>query len=51
MIKGLENLSCKERLKELSLILEKAPGRPNCSLPVLEGSLQVGVGLTYYMGR
>jgi len=42
MIRGsvLEHLSCGIRLRELGLFsLEKAPGRPQCSLPVLEGSV------------
>jgi len=37
MIKGLEFLSCEERLRQLGLLsLEKALGSPHCSLPVLE---------------
>lgn len=50
MIKGLEHLSCTERLRKLSFFrLEKGPGCPHCSLPVLEESLQAGVGPTFYM--
>lgn len=40
MIKGLENLSCEERLREFGLFSsEKASGGPHCNLPVLERSL------------
>ena len=40
MIRGLEHLSYEERLRELGLFsLEKAPGRPYSSLPVLKGGL------------
>ena len=41
MIRWLERLSCEERLRQLGLLsLEKALGRPHCSLPVLDWSLQ-----------
>lgn len=30
---------------------ERALGRPNCNLPVLEWSLQAGRGLIFYTGR
>jgi len=40
MAKGLEHLSCEERLREWGFfILEKALGRPHYSFPALEGSL------------
>ena len=51
IIRGLEHLSYKDRLRELGLFnLEKAPGRPHCDLPVLEGSLQAGVGTNFLHG-
>jgi len=40
MIRGLEHLSYEDRLRQLVLFsLEKAAGRPDCSLSVLKGSL------------
>jgi len=40
IIRELEHLSCEESLRELGLLsLEKAPGKPYSSLPVLKGGL------------
>jgi len=39
-IRGLEHLSYEERLREFGLFsLEKGPGTPYCSLPVLKGGV------------
>ena len=43
MLRGLEHISSEEGLRKLDFVQpeeERAPGRPHCSLPVLEGSKQ-----------
>jgi len=51
MVRGLEHLCCEKRLRELGLFsLEKAPGRPDCSLSVLKGGSQERWGQTFFPG-
>ena len=53
MIRGMEHLSCEERLRELGAVQpgeEKAAGRPYSSLPVPEGALQDIWRGTFYKG-
>jgi len=52
VIRGLEYLSYEKKAEGADLIQlgeEKALGRPHCGLLVLEGSIQAGGGLTFYM--
>ena len=45
VIRGLKYLSFEDTLREIGLFnLEKAPGRPHCSLPVFEVSFRGEVG-------
>jgi len=48
MIRGLEHLPCKDRLRAGALSLEKALGGPYSGLPVPEGGLQESWGVTFY---
>lgn len=53
MIRGLKHLFFEGRLGEMGLVSlekEKAPGRPHCSLSVLEGALQKTWGQTLEHG-
>jgi len=51
MIRGLEHLCYEERLRELGLFsLEKALGRPYCSLSTYKGGLKERQRETFYKG-
>lgn len=49
VIKGLKNLPCEEKLKELGLLpMEKSQGRPRSGIPVFKEQLQTGQRLSFH---
>ncbi|PKU46943.1 glycerol kinase [Limosa lapponica baueri] len=50
MTRGLQHLSCEDRLRVVQPGEEKAPGRPYSGLPILKGGLQERWGKTLYQG-